>query len=385
MKKKIVFFTGSRSEFDLMSGLYNVVDKTKKFKLSLIVSGSHSSKKFGNTYKKINQKKIKINSFIKILNKFNSKKDIIKSISEVLTKNFNYLKNIKPHLVFLIGDRYETFSISLLCLILKIPVAHIHGGEVTEGSYDDNFRHSITKFSKYHFVSNSVFKKRVIQLGESPKNVFNVGGLGVDNIKRLKIIKKQVILNKFSIRKNYFLGTFHPSSLDSENSISYLKNFLSILKNYKKYDVIITYPNAEEGNEKIIRLLNKYKKDNSNLKLYKSLGLVNYLSLMKYSKLVIGNSSSGIAETPSFNVPTVNIGNRQKGRIFAKSIIQCDGNTNDIKKKIKKALSKKFLINLKNNKNPYGNGGASKKILGVLKNLNLDDVNITKSFYDIKK
>ena len=385
MKKKIVFFTGSRSEFDLMSGLYNVVDKTKKFKLSLIVSGSHSSKKFGNTYKKINQKKIKINSFIKILNKFNSKKDIIKSISEVLTKNFNYLKNIKPHLVFLIGDRYETFSISLLCLILKIPVAHIHGGEVTEGSYDDNFRHSITKFSKYHFVSNSVFKKRVIQLGESPKNVFNVGGLGVDNIKRLKIIKKQVILNKFSIRKNYFLGTFHPSSLDSENSISYLKNFLSILKNYKKYDVIITYPNAEEGNEKIIRLLNKYKKDNSNLKLYKSLGLVNYLSLMKYSKLVIGNSSSGIAETPSFNVPTVNIGNRQKGRIFAKSIIQCDGNTNDIKKKIKKALSKKFLINLKNNKNTYGNGGASKKILGVLKNLNLDDVNITKSFYDIKK
>ena len=342
MKKKIVFFTGSRSEFDLMSGLYNVVDKTKKFKLSLIVSGSHSSKKFGNTYKKINQKKIKINSFIKILNKFNSKKDIIKSISEVLTKNFNYLKNIKPHLVFLIGDRYETFSISLLCLILKIPVAHIHGGEVTEGSYDDNFRHSITKFSKYHFVSNSVFKKRVIQLGESPKNVFNVGGLGVDNIKRLKIIKKQVILNKFSIRKNYFLGTFHPSSLDSENSISYLKNFLSILKNYKKYDVIITYPNAEEGNEKIIRLLNKYKKDNSNLKLYKSLGLVNYLSLMKYSKLVIGNSSSGIAETPSFNVPTVNIGNRQKGRIFAKSIIQCDGNTNDIKKKLKKLFQKNF-------------------------------------------
>ena len=385
MKKKIVFFTGSRSEFDLMSGLYNVVDKTKKFKLSLIVSGSHSSKKFGNTYKKINQKKIKIDSFTKILNKFNSKKDIIKSISEVLTKNFNYLNHIKPHLVFLIGDRYETFSISLLCLILKIPVAHIHGGEVTEGSYDDNFRHSITKFSKYHFVSNSVFKKRVIQLGESPKNVFNVGGLGVDNIKRLKIIKKQAILNKFSIRKNYFLGTFHPSSLDSENSISYLKNFLSILKNYKKYDVIITYPNAEENNEKIIRLLNKYKKNNSNLKLYKSLGLVNYLSLMKYSKLVIGNSSSGIAEAPSFNVPTVNIGNRQKGRIFAKSIIQCDGNTNDIKKKIKKALSKKFLINLKNNKNPYGNGGASKKILGVLKNLNLDDLNITKSFYDIKK
>ena len=368
-----------------MSGLYNVVDKTKKFKLSLIVSGSHSSKKFGNTYKKINQKKIKIDSFTKILNKFNSKKNIIKSISEVLTKNFNYLNHIKPHLVFLIGDRYETFSISLLCLILKIPVAHIHGGEVTEGSYDDNFRHSITKFSKYHFVSNSVFKKRVIQLGESPKNVFNVGGLGVDNIKRLKIIKKQAILNKFSIKKNYFLGTFHPSSLDSENSISYLKNFLSILKNYKKYDVIITYPNAEESNEKIIRLLNKYKKNNSNLKLYKSLGLVNYLSLMKYSKLVIGNSSSGIAETPSFNVPTVNIGNRQKGRIFAKSIIQCDGNTNDIKKKIKKALSKKFLINLKNNKNPYGNGGASKKILGVLKNLNLDDVNITKSFYDIKK
>ncbi len=385
MKKKIVFFTGSRSEFDLMSGLYYEVKKIKKFKVSLIVSGSHSSKKFGSTYRKINENKIKIDSFVKIFNKFNTKKDIIKSISDMLLKNFTYLNNLKPNLVFLIGDRYETFSISLLCLILKIPVAHVHGGEVTEGSYDDNFRHSITKFSKYHFVANSAFKKRVIQLGEQPKNVYNVGGLGVDNIKRLKVLKKKHILKKFSIKEDYFLATFHPSSLDKNNSENYLSNFLSLLKYFKKYDVVITYPTAEEGNEKIIKILKKYQKKNKNLKLFKSLGLINYLSLMKYTKLVIGNSSSGIAEAPSYNVPTINIGNRQKGRIFAKSVVQCNGSTLDIKKKIKQVTSKRFLTKIKNNKNPYGNGGASTNILKILKNLNLDDPSISKPFYDLKK
>ena len=384
-KKKIVFFTGSRSEYDLMSGLYHEVKKIKKFKVSLIVSGSHSSKKFGSTYKKIDKDKIQIDSFVKILNKFDTKKDIVKSISDVLTKNFKYLNNLKPNLVFLIGDRYETFSISLLCLILKIPVAHIHGGEVTEGSYDDNFRHSITKFSKYHFVANSVFKRRVIQLGEQPKNVYNVGGLGVDNIKRLKILKKNSILKKFSIKENYFLATFHPSSLDNNKSENYLKNFLSLLKYFKNYDLVITYPNAEEGNEKIIKILKEYQRKNKNLKLFKSLGLINYLSLMKYTKLVIGNSSSGIAEAPSYNVPTINIGNRQKGRIFAQSVIQCNGSVSDIKKKIKKVLSKSFLMKIKNNRNPYGNGGASKNILKILKNLNLDELSISKQFYDLEK
>ena len=196
MKKKIVFFTGSRSEYDLMSGIYNEIRNIKNYKVSLIVSGSHSSKKFGSTYKKIEENRIKINSFVKILNRFNSKKDILKSISDVMIKNFAYLDKLKPNLVFLIGDRYETFSISILCLILRIPVAHIHGGEVTEGSYDDNFRHAITKFSKYHFVSNYTFKKRVIQLGEQPNHVFNVGGLGVDNIKRLKKFYQKTLFLK---------------------------------------------------------------------------------------------------------------------------------------------------------------------------------------------
>ena len=383
MKKKIVFFTGSRSEYDLMSGIYNEIRNIKNYKVSLIVSGSHSSKKFGSTYKKIKENKIKINSFVKILNKFNSKKDILKSISDVMIKNFAYLDKLKPNLVFLIGDRYETFSISILCLILRIPVAHIHGGEVTEGSYDDNFRHAITKFSKYHFVSNHTFKKRVIQLGEQPKHVFNVGGLGVDNIKRLKILSKDVVLKKFNIKKKYFLVTFHPSSLDKKNSLNYLKNFLSILRHYKEYEIITTYPNAEEGNDQIIKLLRKYQKKNPNLKIFKSLGLTYYLSLMKYCKIVIGNSSSGIAEAPSYKVPTINIGNRQKGRIFAKSVIQCNGSIKDIKNKIKIVLSKNFLKKLRHNKNPYGSGGASKKILEVLKTLNLKNTSTTKVFYDI--
>ena len=285
--------------------------------------------------------------------------------------------------MILVGDRYETFCISLACLIMNIPIAHIHGGEVTEGSYDDNFRHALTKFSHFHFVSNKTFKKRVVQLGEQPKNTFIVGGLGVDNIKKVKLLDDEYLKKKFKLKTNNFLVTFHSSTLESQNMLKIFKNLLHVLSKYQDYKIIFTYPSSDLGNFELIKLLRNFKKDNQNVEIVKSLGMVNYLSLLKKVNLVIGNSSSGIAEAPSFNTPTINIGDRQKGRMFAKSVISSDGQIKNIKNSIKKGLSLNFLRSLRYNHNPYGNGGACDKIYKIVKKINLDKKVIKKKFFDI--
>ena len=382
--KKICFFTGSRSEYHLSKNLIQKFSKYKNFNTKLIVSGSHLSRKFGNTISDIIADKIKPSCLIKINEKFNSSNDISNSLSLIIKKSNLYLEKNKPDLMILVGDRYETFCIGLTCLILNIPIAHIHGGEVTEGSYDDNFRHSLTKFSHFHFVSNKTFKKRVIQLGEQPRNVFVVGGLGVDNIKNTKLLSSKYLENKFRLKKINFLVTFHPSTLEQKKSSKIFNNLLKVLKEYQDCKIIFTYPSSDFGNSELIEALEKFIKENKNTEVVKSLGVLNYLSLTKKVNLVIGNSSSGIAETPSFNTPTINIGDRQKGRLFAKSVISCDGNQSNIKKSLKKGLSKQFLNNLQDNQNPYGNGGACEKIFKIVKNLKLDKEIIKKKFFDIK-
>ena len=381
--KKICFFTGSRSEYHLSKNLIKKFSSSKSFETQLIVSGSHLSKRFGNTISDIIADKIKPSTLIKTNEKFNSTQDISNAMSSILKKSGSYLKKKNPDLMILVGDRYETFCIGLACLIENIPVAHIHGGEVTEGSYDDNFRHALTKFSHFHFVSNIDFKKRVIQLGEQPKNVFVVGGLGVDNIKKTKLLNEKDIKDKFKLKDKNFLVTYHPSTLDSKKTLSIFRNLLNVLSEYKDYKIIFTYPSSDTGNFELIRILNNFKKKNKNIQIVKSLGAVNYLSLLKNVNLVIGNSSSGIAEAPSFNTPTINIGDRQKGRLFAKSVISSDGQINNIKKSIKKGLSYNFLKSLKKNRNPYGNGGASDKIYKIIKKLNINKHTTKKIFFDI--
>jgi GDP/UDP-N,N'-diacetylbacillosamine 2-epimerase (hydrolysing) len=381
--KKICFFTGSRSEYHLSKNLIKIFLNSNEFDTKLIVSGSHLSKRFGNTISDIVADKIKPSVLIKTNEKFDSAQDITGALSVILKKSNLYLKKDKPDLMVLVGDRYETFCIGLTCLIMNIPVAHIHGGEVTEGSYDDNFRHALTKFSHFHFVSNKTFKRRVIQLGEQPKNVFIVGGLGVDNIKKVKLLSNEYLAKKFKLKTNNFLVTFHASTLQPEKSVKILKNLLNVLKGYHDYKIIFTYPSSDFGNSKLIKLLKDFKIKNQNIEIVKSLGMVNYLSLLKRVNLVIGNSSSGIAEAPTFNTPTINIGDRQKGRLYAKSIISCDGEIISIKKSIKKGLSEFFLKSLRYNQNPYGNGGACDKIYKIIKNIKLDKQVIKKKFYDI--
>ncbi len=381
--KKICFFTGSRSEYHLSKNLIKKFSHSKNFTTQLIVSGSHLSKRFGNTVSDIIADRIKPSILIKTNEKFNSTQDISSALSSILKKSSLYFKKKKPDLMMLVGDRYETFCLGLACLIMNVPVAHIHGGEVTEGSYDDNFRHALTKFSHFHFVSNKTFKKRVIQLGEQPQNVFIVGGLGVDNIKKVKLLEDRHLKNKFKLKDNNFLVTFHASTLDSKNMLIIFRNLLRVLSEYKDYKIIFTYPSSDMGNYKLIKILHNFKKYNKNVEIVKSLGVVNYLSLLKKVNLVIGNSSSGIAEAPSFNTPTINIGDRQKGRLFAKSVISSDGQIESIKKSIKKGLSLNFLKSLKNNNNPYGKGGASDKIYKIVKKINLGKQVTKKTFFDI--
>ena len=382
--KKICFFTGSRSEYHLSKNLIKKFSNSKYFKTKLIVSGSHLSKRFGNTISDILADKIDPSFLIKINDKLNSADEISSSLSFILKKSNSFLQKNKPDIMFLVGDRYETFCVGFACLILNIPIAHIHGGELTEGSYDDNLRHALTKFSHFHFVSNNVFKKRVIQLGEQPKNVFVVGGLGVDNIKKTKLLNERILIDKFKLKKKNFLVTFHPSTLEVKKSTETLKNLLNVFKEYKNFRIIFTYPSSDFGNTKLIKMIKEFKKNYKNVEIYKSLGTVNYLSLTKKVDLVIGNSSSGIAETPSFNTPTINIGDRQKGRIFAKSVISCTGANVDIKRSIKKGLSKRFLSTLRSNVNPYGSGGACDKIYEITKKIKINKETLKKKFFDIK-
>ena len=384
--KNFLFITGSRSEYGLLSGLIKMCKKNRSIKTSLMVTGSHFSKKFGNTVDEIKNDNIKIDFKINLKNNFETKKDIIFSFSKNLIYYHKYLSHKKPNLIILLGDRHEIFSAAIVAMFLGIPVAHIHGGELTEGSYDDNIRHSITKLSHYHFVANKIFKRRIVQLGENPKSIFIVGGLGVDNIKNNVFLKKQELEKLLNIKfeKYNFLITFHPATLSHNVNLIIFKNLIKNLNIIKNTNFIFTFPSADPGSSELINELKNFKKKNKNVFIFKSLGNKNYLSLLKQVDLVLGNSSSGISETPTFKIPTINIGDRQKGRLFAKNIIQSNGSYYDIKKKIYKSLSKNFLDSIKNTLNPYGKGGAHKKIFKLLCEINFSRNVIKKKFYDLK-
>jgi|694.fasta_scaffold75653_2 GDP/UDP-N,N'-diacetylbacillosamine 2-epimerase (hydrolysing) len=385
MKKKICFITGSRSEYGLLSNLIKICKTSKKFKTYLIVTGSHFSKKFGNTVREINKDGIKIDFKINLKNLFETKKNIIFSFSKSMLCYHDYLNKINPDVVVLLGDRHEIFSAAIVCMFLGIPIAHIHGGEVTEGSYDDNIRHSITKLSHYHFVANKTFKKRVVQLGENSKSTFVVGGLGVDNIKKYALLSKQEIqkLLKIKFQKYIFLITFHPATLSQNDNLIIFKNLIKNLNQINNTDFIFTFPSADVGNLELIQELKKFKKKNKNVFMYKSLGNIKYLSLLRHANLLLGNSSSGLSEAPTFKIPVINIGDRQKGRLFAKNIIHSNGSYIDLKKAIRKSLSKNFLNEIKNTINPYGSGGSQKRIFKILSKINFSRKIIKKKFYDL--
>lgn len=373
--RKICVVTGSRAEYGLLYPVLDKINKSKKLILQLLVTGSHLSEDFGLTYKTI-EKDFKIDSKIDIEVE---KGDISNSISLAIRDTSKRLKELNPDLLLVLGDRYEIFAVATSATVLNIPIAHIHGGEATFGAQDEIFRHCITKMSYLHFTATNKYRKRVIQLGEDPKRVFNVGSLGVENIKNIKLLKKnelEMILG-FRFLKNNILITFHPETL---SKISIKEQFNTILNAIDRLDntrVIFTKANADTGGIIINKMIDEYLKVNEEAVSFTSMGVLNYFSTIQNVDCVLGNSSSGIIEVPSFNKITLNIGQRQEGRIRAKSVIDIAFDTKQIYEKILYIFKNKRRINIKN---PYEKEGTSSKIIEELES---QVFSAKKSFYDI--
>lgn len=386
INKKICIVTGSRADYDILKNLIICLNKSKKIKLDLIVTGQHLSKEYGNTGKMVYKDFGKICHSIDIRIKKTNSDSILNSIGIGINKIGKYLRLKKPDLVILLGDRYEIFSAAIGSIFSDIKIAHIHGGELTVGSLDDLIRHSITKLSNFHFVSTDIYKKRVIQMGENPKNVFNVGALGAENTENTKLISKEKLEEKLSIKfkKNNFIITIN-SFIEEKFSIEYLlKNFFSALKKLKNTAFIFTMPNSDLKSDIIKSEILKFCKNKKNCYFFKSLGSQNYLSCVKVCDAVIGNSSSGILEVPSLKIATVNIGDRQNGRVQAKSIINTDYSSKKIYNSIRKSLSSNFKRKIKKIKNPYSKKNTANNIVKIIENNILDKKIESKKFYDIR-
>ena len=339
--KKILFISSSRADYGLLRNVILETKKNKKIKVFVLVTGSHLSKQFGNTIKEIEKDGLKKNIIKKkILKKSFFEKDVSNYISQTITSTSSTLDKIKPEKIVILGDRYELLGCAIASMSHRIPIAHIHGGEITSGAIDDSIRHSISKLSHLHFPIHDEYKKRLIQLGENPETIFNYGGLGPHSIKNIKFKSKLDLENELKIKldKMIFLITFHPTTLEKNKSKYQVSNLLSALDKFKDVIKIFTSSNFDHENKIIKRKILNFTYKNKNAFFYSSLGHSSYVSLMKISSLVIGNSSSGVLETPSLGIPTVNIGNRQKGRIISKNIVNSKYEKNHIIKNIKKAL-----------------------------------------------
>jgi len=384
-KRKICIVTGTRAEYGLLFWLMKEIKKTDELILQIIVTGMHLSKEFGLTFQEI-EKDFVIDKKIEILLSSDSSIAISKSMGLAQISFAEAYKELSPDLVLLLGDRFEIFSAATAATVSRIPLAHIHGGETTEGAFDESFRHSITKMSHIHFTANNNYRNRVIQLGEDPKRVFNVGSLGVDSIRKIKLQSKEELEKSMNISllKYNLLITFHPVTLENNTSKIQIKNLLKALDKLKNTHLIFTKSNADNGGRAINQIIDEYVKKNPiKSSSFDSLGQLRYLSAMKFVDGVIGNSSSGLIEAPSFKIGTINIGDRQKGRIKANSVIDCKPSTESIQIALKKLFSKSFLDNLQNTNNPYSGSKVVEQIIEIIKSKSLDGI-LKKTFFDIK-
>jgi GDP/UDP-N,N'-diacetylbacillosamine 2-epimerase (hydrolysing) len=383
---KICIVTGTRAEYGLLYWTIKKLLSDKYFEVQLIVTGMHLSPEFGLTYKQIEDDGIKIDRKIEMLLSSDTSTGISKSIGVGIIGFADAYKELKPDLILLLGDRFEIFSAATAAMITKIPIAHCHGGEATEGLIDESIRHSITKMSHIHFTSTEEYRKRVIQLGEQPNWVFNVGALGIENINRLKLLNKIDFENSINLKlsSKVFLITFHPVTLEKSTAEEQFKNLLLALKTFKNTTFIFTLPNADNDGRIIIDLIHDFVSKNKNFsRAYISLGQLRYLSAIKHSDLVIGNSSSGLIEVPSFKKPTINIGDRQRGRVCGPSVINCKPIKKEIINSIEIALSKKFNQKLASTKNPYGSKNSSIEIVRILKKILVGGDLVKKRFYNL--
>jgi GDP/UDP-N,N'-diacetylbacillosamine 2-epimerase (hydrolysing) len=383
--KKICVVTGTRADYGLLYWTMKEIKEDQELDLQLLATGMHLSPEFGLTYKLIENDGFVINKKIEILLSSDSSIGISKSMGLGMIAFAEAFTELQPDLVFLLGDRFEIFAAAAAATVSKIPIAHCHGGETTQGAFDEAMRHSITKMAQLHFTSTEAYRKRVIQLGENPLHVFYVGALGIENIKKLKLLNKVELEESihFKFDKKNILVTFHPVTLENATSESQFSSLLKVLNELADTKIIFTKANADTDGRIINEMIDEFVKNRADKAIaFTSMGQLNYLSAMQIIDAVIGNSSSGIIEAPSFKKPAVNIGDRQLGRVSAESVINCNPDYDSVKEAVQVALSDSFKNKIQNVNNPYDNGDASEKITGVLKNTDYTKL-LKKQFYDL--
>lgn len=381
MRRKICIFTGTRADYGLLKPLMVEIHKNTGLELQIVASGMHLSPEFGFTYKEIENDGFKINEKVEILLSSDTDTGVVKSTALGMIGYVESLNRLQPDLVVILGDRFEALAFAYASFVLKIPIAHISGGEITEGVIDDSIRHAITKFSHLHFVATDEYRKRVIQMGEEPDRVFNVGEIGLAGLKDDLLTKDELESSlNFRFGKKNILVTYHPVTLNKNNDD--FKEILNALDELKNINIIFTKSNADSGGREINMMIDEFVRTHNNSISFISLGRRQYLSTIKYVDIVLGNSSSGIVEVPSFRKATINIGDRQRGRIKAKSIIDCETKKEDILRAIKQAYSTEFQEVLKTIKNPYEKENGLEEMLDIIKNVDLSK-SIRKKFFNI--
>jgi GDP/UDP-N,N'-diacetylbacillosamine 2-epimerase (hydrolysing) len=382
--RKICIITGTRAEYGLLRWVMQGIKDDSELTLQIVATGMHLSPEFGLTYQAIEQDGFQIDRKVEMLTSSDTSVGIAKSMGLGMIGFADALHELQPDLIVVLGDRFEIFAAVSVALVARIPVAHLHGGETTEGAFDEALRHSITKMSQLHFVATEPYRQRVIQLGEQPDRVFLVGGLGIDNIKRLQLLDRTALETSldFKLGVKNLLITFHPVTLETATAASQMQELLASLAELKDTQLIFTLPNADTDGRALIKMVQNFVAQHINACAYTSLGQLRYLSCISYVDGVVGNSSSGLAEVPSFKKGTINIGDRQRGRIHADSVINCEPTRESITKALTYLYSADFQSSLTKVINPYGEGGASAKVVNTLKRYPLDGT-VKKTFYDL--
>lgn len=382
--RKICIITGTRAEYGLLRWIMQGVKDDPDLTLQIIATGMHLSPEFGLTYKAIEQDGFQIDRKVEMLTSSDTPVGIAKSMGLGMIGFADALQELHPDLIVVLGDRYEIFAAVSAALVARIPVAHVHGGETTEGAFDEALRHSITKMSHLHFVAVETYRQRVIQLGEKPDRVFLVGGLGVDNIKRMQLLDRTQLEKSldFELAQKNLLITFHPVTLESATAENQMAELLAALADLKNVQLIFTLPNADTDGRALIKMVQDFVTQHTNARAYASLGQLRYLSCIAHVDGVVGNSSSGLLEVPSFKKGTVNIGDRQRGRMQAESVINCEPTCESIRAALTQLYSNNFQENLHRVINPYGEGGASERVVSTIKSYPIAGI-IKKNFHDL--
>ncbi|MBR1796595.1 MAG: UDP-N-acetylglucosamine 2-epimerase (hydrolyzing) [Clostridiales bacterium] len=384
---KVCVVTGSRAEFGQLLPLLRRLKDDDFFDLDLVVTGSHLSSDSGNTVLEIENSGIPISEQIPIDGiSDNSRQGVANQISEVIHKFAEYFSMRHPKLLIAIGDRYEMFGVGIAASTLLIPICHICGGSTTSGAIDEVYRHSLTKMSSIHFTTCDTYRKRVIQLGENPGKVYNVGSLAIENCLKVELLKKEDLLTQLGmdLEKPYCVVTFHPVTLEMDSSEKELYELIEAFDEHPEYQYLITLSNVDSGGERINEIWKEEGSKHSNFFVVSSLGMKRYLTALKYSEMMIGNSSSGTTEGPAMKIPVINIGDRQKGRVFSDCTIHCNPKEADISSAIAKAASEEFKEIANKVINPFGDGTTSIKMVKILKDELSKDINVMKDFYDVK-